>query len=280
MQLRGSDISGRKALLLTALAALVLAALLCPAVNGQVTQVRISSGHDHTAVMTARQYEQQGMALMAQKNWSGMIAIASEGIAAYPQDAELYCLRGYASRKIGRYGDAVNDTTIGIDLDHRPARYANRGFALLALGRYQDAIRDADAAISLNASYPSSYAVKAMALAGMGNLSGADAAIGTGLGLDPANPFFWQLKGEILARSGNCTGARESFETSLLIKPDNDEMPWPGLPNASVDLSHLDSSCPAGTPSPAPTRAVVPAGLAIVALAIGVYLRDHGTKGS
>lgn len=253
------------------LAGMILAGIVCTPVVGQVTQVQISSGHDPAVGMTAVEYEQHGMALMARKNWTGLIALAGEGIAVYPDDAELYCLRGYAYRKIGRYEDAVNDTTIGIDLDNRPARYANRGYAFLALGRYRDALDDADAAISLNASYPSSYGVKAIALAGLSNISGAEDAVDTGLALDLANPFFWQVKGEILARAGNCSGAREALGISLVIQPDNRDLPWPGYPNAADEFGELNSTCQAVPSGPLPTRSPFPAAAVTGALAIGAY---------
>jgi tetratricopeptide (TPR) repeat protein len=266
-------------LLFVVVLGITLAGLFCSPVSSQIVSVEVTSGPGAVHKVTAQEYEQQGMALMAEKNWSGLLALTGEGIAAYPQDAELFCLQGYAFRKLGRYADAVNSTTIGINLDHQPARYANRGYALLALDRNAEALSDADAAISLNASYTPAYGIESIALARMGNFTGAEAAVDTALSLDPTDPFLWQLKGEDLAGLGNCSGARSAFETSLAINADNHELPWPGFVNTTTDLQRLDSVCPTTQPTTAPnttpTRAPVPLVAAVGALVLGAYFRKR-----
>ncbi len=238
-----------------------LAAILCLPVTGMAAPTDVSTGPDN--LMSARDYERQGMALMARMNWSGLIDLTGEGISLYPDDGELYCLRGYALRKTGRYQEAVESCTLAIGLDPRPARYANRGSALLALERDGEALADAETALSLNTSYAPAYAVKAIALSRMGDPDGALEAIDSALSLDPGIPFFWQLKGEILATRGDCSGAREAYETSLSINSPSDP-PWPGYENASVRLEGLESECPPDTT--APTRAGVPPAIAIGAV--------------
>jgi tetratricopeptide (TPR) repeat protein len=239
-----------------------LAAILCLPVTSLAVPTEVTIGPD--TLMSVQDYEQQGKALMAQMNWSGLLDLTGEAISRYPDVGELYCLRGYAFRKTGRYQEAVESCTIAIGLDPRPARYANRGSALLALGRDSEALADAETALSLNTSYAPAYAVKAIALSRMGDPAGALEAIDSALSLDPEIPFFWQLKGEILTARGDCSGAREAYETSLAINSPFDP-PWPGYENASVRLDGLESECPAVTT--VPTQAGVHP-----ALAIGVVL--------
>jgi tetratricopeptide (TPR) repeat protein len=222
------------------------------------------------ALMDASDYEHQGMALMAEKNWSGLMAIVDEGLALYPEDAELFCLKGYALRKTGQYQEAVDIVSRAIERDPKPVRYANRGYGLLALGCYQDALSDADTAISLDSSYTTAYCVRAIALLGLCNYSEAQQSIGTAISLDPKNAFYWQVQGNVYARSGNCTGAVEAFGRSIELNPDSD-LPWPGLVNATTDLERTEAECAARSQMPA--RAASPAVLAGVALGVAMGLR-------
>ena len=172
--------------------------------------------------LSAAAYEHQGMAQMAQRDWSGIITTTDEGLAIYPDDGELYCLRAYALRKTGYFAEAVDNTSRGILLDPKPVSYANRGYALLALGRNEDALHDADTAITLNKSYAPAYGVKAIALIRMNNLTGAEQVIDTVMPLDPENPLFWQLKAKIASAEGNCTTATVAFHRLIEINPDYD----------------------------------------------------------
>ena len=252
----------------------MLAGLVClPALGSPIT-AGFSTGSSGNSQLSTAAYEFQGKALMAQRNWNALITTTNEGLALYPDDAELYCLKGYALRKTGYYAEAVDNATRGITRDPKPVRYANRGFALLALGRNNEALNDANTAISLNASYTPAYSVKAIALFTMGNLTGAEEAIETGISFDPENPLFWQVKGKILAASGNCTGAGEAFHHSLEINPDYD-LPWPGFDNATTDLRNAETQCAVPVSTPAPTQAAFPAVLAGTALALAILTRER-----
>jgi tetratricopeptide (TPR) repeat protein len=222
------------------------------------------------ALLNASDYERQGMALMAEKNWSGLMAIADEGLAAYPDNAELSCLKGYALRKTGYYQEAVEIVGRAIERDPKPVRYANRGYGLLALERYKDALSDADAAISIDGNYTPAYCVRAMALLGLCDYGEAQQAIGTALSLDPENAFYWQVQGSVYARAGNCTGAKDAFQHSIALKPDID-LPWPGLANATASLERTEAECAASNPMP--TQAASPVSLTGVALVIALGLK-------
>ncbi len=219
------------------------------------------------------EYESQGMALMAQGNWSALRSITDEGLAFYPDNAELHCLKGYELRMTGHYSEAVDNITFAIARDPKPVRYTNRGFALLAMERYDEALTDANTAISMNSSYPRACAVRALALAGTGNATGAGQEIETAIQLDPSDPLFWHLKGKILAASGNCSGALDALNRSLAINPDY-VLPWPGFENATTDLKRLETQCPPDDQAPGPTKAQVPAGIAIAALVLVMLSRN------
>lgn len=253
----------------------VLGGLLCLPATGSPISVGFSSGPPAGPELSAAAYEKQGMALMAQQNWNGLITTTNEGLVLYPDDAELYCLRAFALRQKGYFTEAVDNGTRAISRDPKPIRYANRGFAYLALGRNAEALNDADTAISLNESYPRAYAVKALALINTGNLTGAGQAVDTGIRLDPKDPLFWQLKGRVSAAGGNCSVAREAFNTSLAIEPDY-VLPWPGFGNATTDLQNAETHCavPVTEKIPVPTKAAIPPVLAGAALVLAILSRE------
>jgi len=216
---------------------------------------------------TAGEYEQEGMALMAGRDWSGLVALTSEGLDIYPDEAELMCLKAYALRKTGHYQEAVDLLNVAIPLDPRPARFANRGYALLAMGKTDEALADADQAILLNTSYSSGHGLKAETLLAMGNFTGALQETEAALALDPGAAHYWHVKGKVLAGLGDCPGAISSLEHSISLNNEYD-LPWPGLPNATVDLAQVKSTCGIPEASPAPTQAALPVMLTIAAAGI------------
>jgi tetratricopeptide (TPR) repeat protein len=221
--------------------------------------------------MNASEYEQEGMSLMALRDWSGLVALSSEGLSIYPDEPELMCLKAYALRKMGRFQEAVDLLNVAVQLDPRPARYANRGYAFLAMGKTGEALADAEQAILLNSSYSSGHGLKAETLLAMGDYQGALAAADAALALDPGAAHYWHVKGKVLAEMGDCPGATASLEHSLSIKSDYD-MPWPGLPNASVDLAGLQSACMTPEETAAPPRTALSTMVAVAALAVAVAL--------
>ena len=252
----------------------VLGGLLCLPVLGAPASVGFSSGPPAGPELSAAAYEKQGMALMAQQNWNGLITTTDEGLALYPDNAELHCLKAFALRQKGYFTEAVDNVTRAIPRDPKPIRYANRGFAYLALGRNDDALNDADTAISLNESYTRAYGVKAIALANTGNLTGAGQAVDTAIRLDPSDPLFWHLKGRISAAGGNCSGAREAFNTSRALEPDY-VLPWPGFGNATTDLQNAETKCTVPVREPVPTKAAIPEFLAGTALVLAILSRER-----
>ena len=259
----------------TLLVYLLLAALLCvPSmafpISAGITPGSLSTGNR----LSAAAYEYQGTAQMTRQDWNGVITTTDEGLAIYPDDAELYCLRAYALRKTGYFTEAVDNASRAILSDPKPVRYANRGYALLALGRNEDALHDADTAIALNKSYAPAYGVKAIALIRMNNLTGAEQIIDTVMPLDPKNPLFWHLKAKIAAAEGNCTAATGAFHRSIEIDPEYD-LPWPGFDNATTDLKNTENQCAAPARTPVPTQASFPALFAGAALALSVLTRER-----
>jgi tetratricopeptide (TPR) repeat protein len=249
---------------------LLVALSLCIPVTGLM-----NSSTDNTnevpGILNATGYENLGKALVAEKNWSGVIAVTSEGLVLYPYNPELLCLKGYAMRKTGHYQESVDLISRAIPNDTRPVRYANRGYALLAMGKNQDAIRDADSALALDSSYTTAYALKAHALRNSGNLSKALETIERALAIEPDNAYYLHVKGGILADMGDCPGAIDAYQHSIRINPGYD-LPWPGLSNATADLEKTETWChPPGIQAP-PTSVAFPVGMVFSGGIIAVFI--------
>lgn len=244
--------------------------LICSAAASAITAT-ISTTPSGDTPLPASTYEQQGMKLMAENDWEGLINLTVEGLGIYPDDVELMCLLAYALRKEGYYQEAVHLLDIAIPLDPRPARYANRGYALLAMRKTSEALADADQAILLNSSYSPGHGLKAETLLATGNLTGALQEADSALTLNPASAHYWHLKGNIQADLGDCPDAISSLERSLSLDADYDP-PWPGVPNASVDLARTRVRCkiPVTTPFPAPTKTAL-LSLTVIAAGAGAF---------
>jgi tetratricopeptide (TPR) repeat protein len=233
---------------------------LCMPVTGLVTNSSTGTTPAETGILNASYYENQGKARMAEQDWSSVIGSTREGLGVYPYNPELLCLQAYALRKTGHYQESVDLVSLAIPNDTRPVRYANRGYGYLAMGKTGDAIRDADAAIALNSSYSTAYALKASALRSTGNLSAAEEVIDQALIIDPENAYYLQVLGGILADRGNCSEAIEAYRHSIALNPDVDQ-PWPGLPNATIELNKTEGRCVAQGLRTPPTTASFPAGM-------------------
>lgn len=245
---------------------LLLLISLCIPVTG-LMNVSAGNAKEIPAIRNATEYETQGKALVAGRDWSGVIASTREGLIYYPYNPELLCLQGYAMRKTGHYQEAADLISLAIPNDTRPVRYANRGYALLAMGKNQEAINDADSALAGDSSYATAYALKAFALRNTGNLSAAEETIDKALHIDPGNAHYLHVKGGILADMGNCTGATTAYRHSVQSNPDYD-LPWPGLSNATVDLEKTETRCDApGKLAPPAT-----AGFSLMMLFFGVII--------
>ena len=255
---------------------LLLVLLLCIPVSGLVNNTNDTT-KEVTLVVNASDYENQGIALMGERNWSGVITVTNEGLAFYPYNPELLCLQAYAMRKTGHYQEAVDLVSLAIPNDTRPIRYANRGYALLAMGKNQDAINDADSALALSPSYTTAYVLKDSALRNMGNLSAADTMIDKALTVEPDNAYYLHLKGGILAGMGNCTGAIDAYRHSITIDPDYDQ-PWPGVSNATVDLEKTEINCTVSGIQTPPTKAALPCEMFIVS-GMSVFILMSRRKG-
>jgi tetratricopeptide (TPR) repeat protein len=257
----------------------ILVLLLCIPVSAQSGFITASiSTEPGPVILNASGYEKQGQAFQAARNWTGVLATTDEGLALFPEDAELMCLKGYALRKTGQYQESVDIISRAIPLDPKPIRYANRAYGLLALGRYQDALNDTNSAVAINATFPTAYDARSLALLGLGNLTGAGQAIDTAISLDPANAHSWQVKGDVLSRSGNCSGAIQAYQRSIAINPDYD-LPWPGMTNATVELNQTEQRCAAAATQaiPVTTKAGLPVVVAMVAVGIGaMWVRKKG----
>jgi tetratricopeptide (TPR) repeat protein len=254
---------------------LLLMVSLCIPVTA-LMNASTDSMKDVHAIMNATGYENQGKALMAERNWSGVISVTNEGLVLYPYDPGLLCLQGYAMRKTGHYQEAVDLVSLALPNDTRPVRYANRGYGFLAMGKYNDAINDADSALAMDPSYATAYALKAYAVRNNGDLTAAEELINKALSIEPDNAHYLHLKGGILADLGNCTGAIDAYRHSIGVNPDYD-LPWPGLSNATADLEKTETRCAAPGIRTPPTRAAFPVGMVFCAGIIAVFIMARRT---
>lgn len=253
-----------------ALAAISLLSL--PACAAPITAYISTESSPSLPPITAASYEQQGMALMAAHDIDGLLALTEKGLSLYPDDAELMCLKAYALRKTGHFQESVDLMNTAIPLDPRPARFVNRGYGLLAMGKAEEALGDADKAIMMNTSYSQGHGLKAEVLLAMGNFTGALQEADAALTLEPGAAHYWHVRGNVLDRLGDCDGAIESLRKSLDLKIEYD-MPWPGLPNVSVDLARVMNRCGNPKTTPAPTKAALPGILVIAGIGIVVGLK-------
>lgn len=254
-----------------AIALMVTSLLILPAYAAPITAY-ISTESSTDLPMTAASYEQQGMALMAAHENARLIALMDEGLALYPDDGELMCLKAYALRKTGHFQESVDLLNEAIPLDPRPARYVNRGYGLLAMGKTDEALADANEAIIMNTSYSQGHGLKAETLLAMGNFTGALQEADAAIALDPGAAHYWHVRGNILDRMEDCNGALESLHTSIDLNNEYD-LPWPGLPNARVDLARVEGRCGSPDTSPAPTKAALPGILVVAGIGIVVGMR-------
>lgn len=269
-----SNTSPNRNTLLPALLFFFLCATLlsCFLANAIPVTAYISTSPSAGTPRSASDYEKEGMALMSGRDLNALIALTSEGLDIYPDDAELMCLKAYALRKTGNIQESVDLLNVAIPLDPRPARFVNRGYGLLAMGATDAALVDADEAIILNSSYSPGHGLKSEVLLAIQNLTGSLAEADAALALEPESAHYWHVRGNILARMGDCSGAIESLEHSISLDDEYD-LPWPGLPNASVDLAEVKSRCTTPGPSPSPTRAMFPCLVVIAATCIAFGLR-------
>lgn len=259
-------------LLFSVIALAVMSLLSLPVCAAPITAYISTESSTNLPPMTAASYEQQGMSLMAAHDMEGLLALTDKGLSLYPDDAELICLKAYALRKTGHFQESVDLLNVAIPMDPRPARYVNRGYGLLAMGKAEEALADADKAIMMNTSYSQGHGLKTEVLLAMGNFTGALQETDAAIALDPSAAHYWHVRGNVLDRKGDCEGAIESLRRSLDLKIEYD-MPWPGIPNASVDLVRVMERCGSPGTTPAPTKAALPAILVIAGIGIYVGLK-------
>jgi tetratricopeptide (TPR) repeat protein len=233
---------------------LVLLCLLVQAACAASSTAGISSAPADTSGTPPQNvslYISEAKAATAETNWTGALLITTQGLAWYPESADLLCLQGYTYRKMGQYQKSVDVVSRAIPLDKKTVRYANRGYGFLALGNYSAALADAETGLALDAGYTTNYGVKALALSGMGKNTEALAAIETAIAQSPENAHYWHVKGRVLAAQGDCSGAAAAFEKSVGIDPGN-VLPYPGFGSAGENLAALNATC-------MPARAATPA---------------------
>ncbi len=184
----------------------------------------------------------QGQEYIAEENWNMSIKTADEGLAKYPDDPSLLCMKAYALRKISKPIDAIALLNRAIAIEPNPVRLASRGYAYLAIGNATAALVDSEKAITMDSSYATAYGIKALSCISVGRIDEAESAIEKALSLQPDSAHYWHIQGLIYQKQGNCTGAIYALKKSVSLDT-NYSLPWPEMPSANQDLASTEQSC-------------------------------------
>lgn len=174
----------------------------------------------------------EGQEYIAEGNWDMSIKTTDEGLAKYPDDPGLLCMKAYSLRKISKPIDAIALLNKAIAIEPNPVRFASRGYAYLARGNATAALMDAEKATTLDPSYATAYGIKALSCLSLGQINKAESAIEQALSLEPDSAHYWHIQGLIYQKQGNCTGAISAFRKSISLDPKY-SLPWPEMPSAS-----------------------------------------------
>jgi len=108
------------------------------------------------------------------KNYPAAIADAAAAVAADPNLADAYNLRGTAVRETGNPKQALEDFNRAVQLAPNADNFFQRGTTYQLLGEYGLAIEDFTRTIAFQPSLPQAYYARAAAERGAGNLKSAE----------------------------------------------------------------------------------------------------------
>ena len=92
------------------------------------------------------------VALMHQSRgeYEKALEVLAQGIAAHPQSAALYAVRGALYLELGEYAKAIADLSKSLELHENPDVLVNRALAYKAFGQREDALKDLNRALELD----------------------------------------------------------------------------------------------------------------------------------
>jgi len=170
----------------------------------------------------ALEHFETGLAFLDLGDFEQAAAAFSEAIAADPEFAKAYLLRGVAHRESGQPDRAEQDLDMAFELEPNLAEaYYERGILYLFFsGEGQSALEDLSTTIDLDPAFVDAYFHRALLY--IWYFNDEDQALldlDTAIGLNADFAGAWCLQGEILTWRQEFEAALDSLETSVDLDP-------------------------------------------------------------
>jgi tetratricopeptide (TPR) repeat protein len=144
----------------------------------------------------------------------------SEAIRVDPQNAALYCNRGYLRGEQNEFDNAIADFTEAIRLDPRdPIAYLHRGHAWSEQHRYDNAVADFTETIRLDPQNAYAFRSRAHTWLDKGDQTAAIADFTAAIRLDPREFTAYIHRGLIWQSKQESDKALADFDQAILLNP-------------------------------------------------------------
>ncbi|MCL0054118.1 tetratricopeptide repeat protein, partial [Dehalococcoidia bacterium] len=149
------------------------------------------------------------------------IAVLSEGLNSYPDNATLILDRAVTYTDLTQHSDALDDLNHAIDIDPLyPQSYLMRGSVFFDLSRFETAIEDFDHAVQLNPEFTSDYNFRGLAYAKLGQRSRAIEDFELVIWLAPENAPGYNNRGFVYRDLGQLDQAIQDLDRAIELDPD------------------------------------------------------------
>jgi len=137
----------------------------------------------------------------ARGEYDQALEVLAQGIAAHPESAALYAVRGALYLELGEYAKAIADLSKSLELHENPDVLTNRALAYKAFGQKEDALKDLNRALELDPHHVAAWFNRGTLYLeeGKPELALPDLDRAVELAPDAAGPYFnravakWQL---------------------------------------------------------------------------------------
>ncbi|MCB0722996.1 MAG: trypsin-like peptidase domain-containing protein [Ignavibacteriae bacterium] len=138
-------------------------------------------------------------------------------IACFPDDANVYYLKGICYSNVGNYKKAIDNFTIAVDLnDHDAKFFRERGYSYMKDDKLTDASKDFDRSLNLRNNDPQTYFYLAfMDYEYLGYYDNAIKYCDKALELNYDDPYPYSLKGDIYLKKGDTISAMTNYYNSI-----------------------------------------------------------------